>query len=202
MKKKIACVTGASSGIGEETVLKLAEHGYSIIAIARREDKLKKLKRVITKRYKSEVITIPLDVQNQKEVKMAFEKLPKSWQAIDVLVNNAGLALGRVPIQDANPADWDVMIDTNLKGLLYVTHAILPFLIKRQRGHIVNIGSIAGKEMYPNGNVYAMTKHAVVALSDGMRIDLLPHNIRVTTINPGHVKTEFALVRYKGDQKK
>ncbi len=202
MSHPIALITGATSGIGHATALNLAVHGYDLILMARRADRLDEIAKNIKKKYKRESFLIVADVRDKKIVAEKISALPKRWQNINVLVNNAGLALERVPIQDGNIDDWDTMIDTNLKGLLYVTHAVLPFLKRRPGNQIINLGSIAGKEVYPAGNVYVATKHAVVALSQAMRMDLLPLGIKVTAINPGHVETEFATVRYKGDQSK
>lgn len=195
---KIALITGATSGIGKATAIKLAEAGYSTIITGRRKERLDELAKELTDKG-IQVLTLQFDVRNQTEVHNAIAGLPSEWQNIDVLVNNAGLAVGTSPIQDGIVDDWERMIDTNVKGLLYVTHEVAPLMIKNGKGHIVNLASVAGKEVYPGGNVYCATKHAVDALSKAMRIDMLKHNIKVTNIAPGMVETEFSIVRYKGD---
>lgn len=196
--KKIALITGATSGIGQATALKAAEAGFDIIITGRRDDRLQHLAEEIRKKG-SEVLTLCFDVRNAEAVKKAINSLEDKWKNIDVLVNNAGLAVGVSPIQEGIVDDWERMIDTNVKGLLYITRAVAPLMIQKNSGHIVNIASIAGKEVYPGGNVYCATKHAVDALSRAMRTDMLKHNIKVTNIAPGMVETEFSLVRYKGD---
>lgn len=198
---KIALITGATSGIGYATALKLAENGYDTIITGRRLNLLSDLEKRIKKDYKVNVLSLSFDIRKNEEVVKVFEKLPLNWQKIDVLVNNAGLAVGLEPIQSGKIDDWERMIDTNLKGLLYITRKVAPLMIQNNSGHIVNIGSIAGKEVYPNGNVYNATKHAVDALSQAMRIDLVNHGIKVTAIHPGMVETEFSLVRFKGNEK-
>ena len=195
---KIALITGATSGIGQATALKAAETGYDVIITGRRRERLEELAGAIRSKG-ADVLTLCFDVRQQPEVQAAIDSLGNKWKNIDVLVNNAGLAVGTNPIQEGILDDWERMIDTNVKGLLYVTRAVAPLLIARQSGHIVNIASIAGKEVYPGGNVYCATKHAVDALSKAMRTDMLRHNIKVTNIAPGMVETEFSLVRYKGD---
>lgn len=195
---KIALITGATSGIGKATTIKLAEAGYSTIITGRRKERLDELAKKLTDKG-IQVLTLQFDVRNQTEVHNAIAGLPSEWQNIDVLVNNAGLAVGTSPIQDGIVDDWERMIDTNVKGLLYMTHEVAPLMIKNGKGHIVNLASVAGKEVYPGGNVYCATKHAVDALSKAMRIDMLKHNIKVTNIAPGMVETEFSIVRYKGD---
>lgn len=197
--KGIALVTGATSGIGKATALRLATEGYHIIAVGRREDRLHELRAELESNG-VKCLTHVLDVRNQKEVQSFADNLNEDWNAIDILVNNAGLAAGKGPIQDGNLDHWERMIDTNVKGLLYVSKAIIPFMIARQKGHIVNIASIAGKEVYPGGNVYNGTKHAVDALTRGMRMDLIEHGIRVSQIAPGMVETEFSVVRFDGNQ--
>jgi len=196
----VACVTGATAGIGLATANKLAQEGYDLVITGRRQERLNELKQQLEKSYGIEVYAACFDVRNAEETQQAIHAIPESLQSIDVLVNNAGLAAGINPVQSGNLEDWDQMIDTNVKGLLYVTKAILPTMIERNAGHIVNIGSIAGKEVYANGNVYCASKHAVDALSRSMRIDLLPHHIKVTNIAPGLVETEFSLVRFKWDE--
>ena len=199
---KIALITGATSGIGKATALLLAENNFDLIVTGRRIDKLVALTKEIKEKCKVEVLPLSFDVRDYKEVEKFLENLPKEWQCIDVLVNNAGLAVGTSSIDNGELDDWNRMIDTNIKGLLHVSKVIMPLMIARKKGHILNIASIAGKEVYLNGNVYCATKHAVDALSKAMRIDLLPHNIKVTNIAPGMIDTEFSVVRYKGDQRK
>ncbi|MDE5423422.1 SDR family oxidoreductase [Ancylomarina sp. DW003] len=199
---KIALVTGASAGIGEACALKLAENGFDLIIAGRRKKNLDNLAGKIKDTHKTEVLSLCLDVRNFEEVEKTIDSLPSEWKNIDLLVNNAGLAVGVSPIEQGVVDDWDRMIDTNVKGLLYVTRCISPLMAERKKGLIVNISSIAGKEAYPGGNVYCGTKHAVEAITKGMRIDLLPHNIRVSSIAPGMVETEFSIVRFKGDEDK
>jgi len=198
----IVLITGASAGIGEATTRLLAKNGFDLILNARRADRLEVLKKELEKEHGVRILPLVFDIRDRNAVEKHIDALPADWQNIDVLVNNAGLGLGMAPLQDGDPEDWDTMIDTNIKGLLYVTKAVVSGMQKRKSGYIVNIGSIAGKEVYPNGNVYCMTKHAVDALTKAMRIDYLPHNIRVTSIDPGHTMTEFNVVRFKGDMEK
>lgn len=198
--RKIAFITGATSGIGEATAKELAKENLDLIITGRRKDRLDELSKQIKKEFNVNILSICFDVRNKEEVEKAISSLSKEWQNIDVLINNAGLAVGVSPLQEGIIDDWERMIDTNIKGLLYITRAISPLMIKRQKGHIVNIASIAGKEVYPGGNVYCASKHAVDALSRGMRTDMLKHNIKVTNLAPGMVDTEFSLVRFKGDQ--
>ncbi len=200
MEKKIAIVTGATSGIGEATAYKLAELGYSLIITGRRKERIEALAQKLKNEYGTELLPLCFDVRNYDEVCQALNSLPEEWNQIDVLVNNAGLAAGLDPIHTGLVDDWERMIDTNIKGLLYVTRCISPGMVARKRGHIINIGSIAGKEVYPCGNVYCASKHAVDALSKGMRIDLLPYGVKVTQVCPGAVETEFANVRFHGDE--
>ena len=198
-------ITGASSGIGAACAEVLAGTGqYRILMCARRADKLENLKQQIINKFPEiEIYTFQLDVRNKEEVFSTIENLPEEWKNIDVLINNAGLSQGLDALQDGDTDDWDRMIDTNVKGLLYVSRAVIPLLKEStKQTHIVNIGSIAGKEVYPNGNVYCATKHAVDALNKAMRIDLLPFGIKVTAINPGMVETEFSEVRFKGDKER
>ena len=196
--QKIALITGATSGIGRATAITLAEKGFNLIITGRRETLLLSLKRDLEEKGVS-VLPLCFDVRNETEVNEALSNLPATWQKVDILVNNAGLAAGLNTLQEGSTDDWDRMIDTNVKGLLYVTRVIAPGMVERHAGQIINIGSIAGKEVYPNGSVYCATKHAVDALTKGMRMDLLPHNVRVTQICPGAVETEFSLVRFHGD---
>ncbi len=195
---KTALITGASSGIGLATAQLLAKEGYRLILAARREDKLLQL----ASELPTETIIIKLDVTDRAAVFAAIENLPHEWKQIDILINNAGLASGMSTIDKGDIDDWEIMIDTNIKGLLYITRAILPGMIERGNGHIVNIGSIAAKEAYANGNVYCSTKAAVDMLNKNMRIDLLQHPIKVTAIHPGAVETEFSIVRFHGDEER
>ena len=197
-------ITGASSGIGEACAKVLANEGnYRLLLCARRADRLEQLKNNLLQSLKGlEVHTFVLDVRYKEEVFSAIENLPTEWKNIDILINNAGLSQGLDAIQDGDTDDWDRMIDTNVKGLLYVSKAVIPLLKNSSNAHIVNLGSIAGKEVYPNGNVYCATKHAVDALNKAMRIDLLPFGIKVTAINPGMVETEFSEVRFHGDKER
>jgi NADP-dependent 3-hydroxy acid dehydrogenase YdfG len=198
--KRIALITGATSGIGEATARLLAINNFKLILCGRRKDRLKKLADEL--KANTEVTTLSFEVRDQKEVASSIESLPIEWKDIDVLINNAGNAHGLDPIQTGSIDDWDAMMDINVKGLLYVTKAVLPVMIKRNSGHIINIGSIAGKEVYANGNVYCASKFAVDAVTKGMRIDLNSHSIKVTAIHPGLVETEFSLVRFKGDEER
>ena len=194
---KTALVTGATSGIGKATAQILAKNNYKIILCGRREDRLDDLKKELSEF--TEVHTLCFDVRDKKAVFENINSIPEAFATIDVLINNAGNAHGLDPIQNGDLDDWDAMIDINVKGLLYVSKAIIPQMIERKSGHIINIGSIAGKEVYPNGNVYCASKHAVDALNQAMRMDLNPYGIRVGAINPGAVETEFSEVRFKGD---
>lgn len=198
---KIILITGASSGLGKATAEKFAAEGWNLILTARRKEKLAVVVNDIEKKYGVKTLSLIFDVQDKKAVFEHLENLPKEWQAINVLLNNAGLALGRDPFEEAHLEDWEIMIDTNLKGLIYASKAVLPFIIA-QKGHIINIGSTAGKEVYKDGNVYCATKHAVDAISKAQRIDLLQHQVKVTAIHPGAVETDFSLVRFKGDTTK
>ncbi|WP_421942685.1 SDR family NAD(P)-dependent oxidoreductase [Pedobacter sp.] len=197
---KIALITGATSGIGEACAHIFAQNGYNLILVARREERLEKISHHLEDKYAISIKQIIADVRDKSTVTESFEALPSDWKNVDVLVNNAGLSQGLEPIDKGNTDDWDTMIDTNVKGLLYVTKVVSNWMTPNKTGHIVNIGSIAGLEVYPNGNVYCASKHAVDALTKAMRIDLLQHEIKVTSINPGAVETEFSLVRFKGDE--
>ncbi len=197
--KKIICITGASSGFGQACAYTFSSNQYDIIITGRRENKLNSLKKDLEEKFGNSVYILPFDVSDRNAVDRAFRSLPENWQKIDLLLNNAGLALGRDNFEDALMDDWEIMIDTNLKGLLYVSKAVLPYMIAKNGGHIINIGSTAGKQVYQKGNVYCATKHAVQAISEAMRIDLLPHKIKVTVIHPGAAETEFSLVRLKQD---
>ena len=196
---KTVFITGATSGFGEAMAKKFAANKYNLIITGRRAERLEKLKKELETSFGVEVCSLAFDVQNKEAVFNAVEQLPASWKTVDVLINNAGLAAGRDYFDEALLTDWETMIDTNLKGLLYVTKAVLPFMIERKQGHIINIGSIAGKEVYEKGNAYCASKHAVDAISKAMRTDLLRHHIKVTAIHPGAADTEFSMVRFKGD---
>ena len=196
-KKKTALITGATSGIGRATAHEFAKHGIRLILCGRRQERLNTIQSALSKQ--TDVITLNFDVRDKTEVFDAIASLPKSFKHVDILINNAGNAHGLDPIQDGKLDDWDAMMDINVKGLLYVSKAVIPQMTERQSGHIINIGSSAGKEVYPKGNVYCASKHAVIAITDGMRIDLNPFGIKVSAINPGLVETEFSQVRFKGD---
>jgi 3-hydroxy acid dehydrogenase / malonic semialdehyde reductase len=198
----IALITGATAGIGKATAELLAKHKFNLVITGRRKERLEALAAQLITKYNIEVCSLCFDIRNNTEVQSAIISLPNNWKKIDVLINNAGLAAGLGAIQDGLTDDWEQMIDTNIKGLLYITRCIAPLMIENKSGHIVNIGSIAGKEVYANGNVYCATKHAVDALNKAMRIDLLPHGIKVTGIHPGMVETEFSIVRFKGDEER
>ncbi|HSU28963.1 MAG TPA: SDR family NAD(P)-dependent oxidoreductase [Chitinophagaceae bacterium] len=203
---KIVFITGATAGFGEACAIKFASHGYDLILNGRRTDRLEKLADDLEKKYNVAAICLPFDVQDEKAVLNAIQNLPDDWKKIDVLINNAGLALGRDYFDEGDLNDWNTMIDTNVKGFLYVGKAVSQLMAKNEtaagipRGHIINMGSVAGKEVYEKGNVYCATKYAVDALNQGMRIDLLRHRIKVTAINPGAAETEFSEVRFKGDK--
>lgn len=199
---KIALITGATAGIGEACANVFAREGYNLILTGRRLDRLEKLAAHLNDKYNVEVAVSSFDVRNREQVIENLEGLPAKWKKINVLINNAGLSQGLDPIQKGSYDDWDTMIDTNIKGLLYVSRVVSNWMIDNGHGHIVNLGSIAGKEVYANGNVYCATKHAVDALNKGMRIDLLPHGIKVTAVHPGAVETEFSEVRFKGDKER
>ncbi len=202
LKNKIVFITGASSGIGKATAMKFAELGANILLCARRLEKVQTLASELQKQFKIPAHTFALDVRDQKSVESTLNDLPVEWKNISVLVNNAGLSRGLDNVQDAKVEDWDEMIDTNVKGLLYVTRAVLPGMIERNSGHIINIGSVAGHWTYAKGNVYAATKFAVNALSQGLKMDLLGTPIRVTSIDPGLVETDFSVVRFRGDEER
>jgi 3-hydroxy acid dehydrogenase / malonic semialdehyde reductase len=199
---KTALITGATSGIGKAIALHLAENNFNIIITGRRANLLKELETEIIEKHKINVLTLNFDIRSWAETAKAYDSLPEEWKNIDVLINNAGLAAGLAPIQAGELDKWERMIDTNIKGLLYITRLVSPGMCERKSGHIVNIGSIAGKEAYLNGNVYCATKFAVDALSKGMRADLLPFGIKVTQICPGMVETEFSVVRFDGDKQR
>ncbi len=197
---KIALITGATAGIGEACAHVFARERYDLILTGRRTDRLQKIASELVSEYNVVVKILEFDVRDRESVIKNLEELPDDWKKINVLVNNAGLSQGLDPIQNGNIDDWETMIDTNIKGLLYVTKVVSNWMIGNGYGHIINLGSIAGKEVYPNGNVYCASKYAVDALSKGMRADLLPYGIRVTAVHPGAVETEFSVVRFKGDE--
>lgn len=197
---KTVLITGATSGFGKATAEKFAAAGFNLIITGRRAERLAELTQHLETKYSIKVLSLTFDVQQRAECFDAIASLTPEWQEIDVLVNNAGLALGRDLFQDGDPADWEIMIDTNLKGLLYITKAVLPLMIKRNQGHIINLGSIAGKESYEKGNVYCASKAAVASISKSLRIDLLQHKIKVTAVHPGAAITEFGKVRFRGNE--
>ena len=199
MNTEYALITGASSGIGKACAMILAKNGYGLILSGRREERLEQVKSEIESKYQVPCKVAVFDVRNRNEVEAFVNSLESPWNQISVLINNAGLAMGLSSIEDGDLNHWDTMIDTNIKGLLYVTKYLVPLMIKQGKGHIVNVGSIAGKEVYANGNVYCATKHAVDALNRSMRLDLSKYPIKVSAIHPGAVETEFSLVRFEGD---
>jgi serine 3-dehydrogenase len=202
VKNKTVLITGASAGIGEACAEVFAEAGARLILVARRAEKLDKMATDYKEKFETECHILPCDVRSFKDVSDSYNSMPDYWKEIDVLINNAGLARGLSKIQDGNIEDWDEMIDTNVKGLLYVSRVIMPTMIERHEGLIINIGSLAGREVYPNGNIYCSTKHAVKALSKAMIIDLNGTGVRVTNLDPGLVKTDFSYVRFRGDKQK
>ena len=197
---KTIFITGATSGFGKAIAEKFAANAYKLILTGRRKNRLEEIKQELAAKYNSQIITLAFDVQNKQDTFKAIENLPDEWKKIDILVNNAGLALGRDYFEEADLEDWETMLNTNVKGILYVTKAILPYMINEKNGHIINIGSTAAKEVYEKGNVYCASKHAVYAITQSMRIDLLRHHIKVTGIHPGVADTEFSIVRFKGDE--
>ncbi len=202
MASKTVFITGATSGIGEACAETFAQAGHQLILCGRREERLQKLRERLEKAHKISTYILKLDVTKKDDVYQAIRKMPFHWKRIDVLINNAGLALGMTGIDEGSDEDWDRMIDTNIKGLLYVSKAVIPLMKEQGCGHIINIGSIAGVETYPKGNVYCATKHAVSALTKGMRMDLLPYGIKVSQVSPGATETEFSVVRFHGDKEK
>lgn len=200
LTNKIVLITGATSGIGKACAHAFAQLGAKLLLCARSEDALTEIATTLKNTYHSNIYTFLLDVRNLDDIKKQFSSLPSEWKSIDLLINNAGLAAGLETLDNGNTDDWNAMIDTNLKGLLFVTRELLPSMIAKKSGHVINIGSIAGHQVYPNGNVYCATKFAVKALSDGLRMDLSGKNIRVTMISPGAVETNFSVVRFKGDK--
>jgi len=202
MNQKIALITGATAGIGYETALLLAQNNYNLILTGRRKERLDAIQNQLEFEFGCKILTLNFDIRIKAETEAALNSIPEDWRTIDLLVNNAGLAAGLAPVNSADVDDWEAMIDTNIKGLLYTTRIVSPWMVERHSGHIINITSIAGKESYPNGSVYCGTKHAVSAISKSMRIELMPFGIKVTTIAPGAVDTEFSLVRFRGDQER
>ena len=197
---KTILITGATSGIGKAAAIKFAAAGFNIIITGRRNERLIALKEKLESEFGVRILSLCFDVQDRQAVTDAISGLPATWQQIDILFNNAGLALGKDSFEEADMDDWETMLNSNVHGLLYVSKAVLPFMIAQKKGHIVNMGSVAGKEVYANGNVYCASKFAVDAITKAMRIDLLKHNIKVTGIHPGAVETEFSLVRFKGQE--
>jgi 3-hydroxy acid dehydrogenase/malonic semialdehyde reductase len=202
LRNSIVCITGASSGIGTACADIFAREGAALFLSARRKERVDQLAAQLQKQHGIRVITRQLDVRDQRGVEKTFAGLPDEWKSIDVLVNNAGLSRGLVKLHEGSIQDWEEMIDTNIKGLLYVSRVVLPGMVQRNSGHVINIGSIAGHQVYPNGNVYCATKYAVNGLTQGMRMDLLGTNVRVSTVDPGLVETEFSLVRFRGDSQR
>jgi 3-hydroxy acid dehydrogenase / malonic semialdehyde reductase len=200
--KNIVLITGATSGFGKAIARKFAQDGDDLIITGRRKDRLEKIAEELRKNCNIQVLSLCFDVRKLEECEKAIGSLPEEWNRIDILINNAGLAVGLNPIHEGIVDDWERMIDTNIKGLLYMTRVVSPMMVARKHGHIINIGSVAGREVYPHGNVYCGSKFAVNAISKGMRIALLPYNIKVTEILPGAAETEFSVVRFKGDQEK
>jgi len=196
---KLTLITGATSGIGKACAEKFAKNNHNLVLTGRRKERLQELAGKLENEYKISVLPLTFDIRNKDEVEEAVAKIPQD-QKVEILINNAGLAAGLQPINEGLVDDWEQMIDTNIKGLLYISRTIIPKMIENGKGHIINIGSIAGREVYPKGNVYCATKHAVDALTKGMRIDLLPYGIKVSQIAPGLVETEFSIVRFKGDK--
>jgi len=202
MKNKTVFITGATSGIGLSCARLFAEKGANLILAARRYDKLKEIEADLKKKFKTKSLAFQLDIRKSSSVKKAVGSLSGKWKNIDILINNAGLSRGLDKLHEGSHDDWEEMIDTNVKGLLYVSRMVIPLMVKKKTGHIINIGSIAGHEVYPKGSVYCATKHAVDAITKGMRQDLVDTNIRVSTIDPGLVETEFSLVRFRGNKEK
>lgn len=202
MNNPIVFITGATAGFGEACAEKFAANGYDVIITGRRKERLDELQQRLGKQFSVKALALEFDVRDFYACRKAINSLPEEWKNISVLINNAGLAMGLSPIDEGDVSDWNTMIDTNIKGLLYVSRLIIPFLKKSGRPHIINIGSTAAKDVYPNGNVYCATKHAVDAISQAMRIDLLQFGIKVTAVHPGAAETEFSVVRFKGDEEK
>jgi len=201
-KGKIVCITGASSGIGSACAEEFAKNGAALLLLARRHERIATTAKFLAEKYKVRTLALTLDVQKQPDVERLFTSLPSEWKKIDILVNNAGLSRGLDKLHEAKIGDWEEMIDTNIKGLLYVTRAVLPSMVERNEGHVIHIGSIAGRQTYPGGNVYCATKHAVLGLTHAMKMDLLGTNVRVSSVDPGLVETEFSSVRYRGNEER
>ncbi len=199
LKNKIVFISGASSGIGMACARSFAHEGAALILAGRRKEKLEQLASELKEKFNTENKILVFDIQNNHEVKEAFNSLPENWKNVDILINSAGLAQGMHKLQEGNTDDWDVMINTNIKGLLYLTREVLPYMVKRESGHIINLGSTAGHDVYPSGNVYCATKFAVNAISQSLRIDVLDKSIKVSSVDPGMVETEFSIVRFSGD---
>ncbi|MDP4202183.1 MAG: SDR family NAD(P)-dependent oxidoreductase [Bacteroidota bacterium] len=197
-----AFITGTTAGFGKAIALRMAKLGYNVIITGRRKERLDNLAETLRNEFSVKVLPLCFDIRDKEACRHAVESLPSEWQKIDVLVNNAGLASGSAPFNEFDIEDWDKMVDTNVKGLLYISRYITPLMVAAKSGHIINLSSIAGREVYPSGNVYCATKHAVNAITQGMRIDMLKHNIKVSSISPGAAETEFSLVRFHGDQTK
>lgn len=195
----IVLITGATAGFGEACAKKFAENGYNLIITGRRQERLSQLQQELEKQYEIKVLPLPFDVRDEQAVSSILGGIPEEWKAVDILINNAGLALGLSTIDESALSDWDTMLDTNVKGLLYVSRVVMPWLKARSKGHIINLGSTAAKAVYAKGAVYCASKAAVDSISQGMRIDLLPYHIKVTAIHPGAAETEFSMVRFKGD---
>lgn len=200
--KKIVLISGATSGIGRACAEKFASNGYNIIITGRRKERLEELKKLLEAKFETEVMPLCFDIQKKGKVANAIQRLPENWNKISILINNAGLALGKENFEDADMEDWEIMLNTNIYGLLYLTKAVLPYMVMQKQGHIINIGSVAAKDIYEKGNVYCATKAAADAISKALRIDLLKHHIKVTAVHPGAVETEFSLVRFKGNEEK
>ncbi len=199
---KTVLITGATAGIGEATAILLAQNNFNLIITGRRADRLKALKEKIENETSAKVYTLNFDIRNREETEKAVNNLPENWKNIDILINNAGLAAGLSRIDDGETDDWEQMIDTNIKGLLYISKLVSAGMVERKSGHIINISSIAGRETYPNGNVYCATKHAVESITKGMRLDFLKYGIKVSSVSPGATNTEFSLVRFKGNEER
>jgi NADP-dependent 3-hydroxy acid dehydrogenase YdfG len=202
LKDMIVCITGASSGIGAACAEEFARHGGAVLLSARRKNRIDELSQRLVNQYGVRSHTFQLDVRNEKDVERAFSSLPSDWREIDILINNAGLSRGLSKLHEGSVQDWEEMIDTNVKGLLYVTRTVLPGMVERCRGHVINIGSIAGHQVYPAGNVYCATKFAVDALTQGLKMDLLGTGVRVCSVSPGLVQTEFSEVRFRGNRER
>jgi len=202
LENKIVFITGASSGIGKACAVEFAKAKSRLILSARRVELVKKLAEELKQKFNTQSLVFELDVRKRKDVERLISELPEEWKKIDILINNAGLAKGFAKLHEDNPDNWEDMIDTNVKGLLYVTRAIVPLMTDRKTGHVINIGSIAGRTAYPNGSVYCATKHAVLAINNSLRMDLIDKNIRVSTVDPGMVETDFSNIRFNGDKEK